>query len=407
MASKFDVATARKAFPALAQQQVYMDNAGGTQTLSSVADSIHTYLLSTNVQLGATYPVSATSTRQYNEGYAAAAGYINADVNEVVLGGATTQLFANLATSLYSFFSPGDEIILSLLDHEANIGAWVRMAALLKLSIVWWKGSYDTSKYNPVHAPDNLIPLLTPRTKFVACTHTSNILGSIHDIAALSKTIKTHAPGALFCVDGVAYAPHRAVDVKALGVDFYCFSWYKVYGPHISMLYASSAAQKYMTSQGHYFKGAPETQSLDTKLGHAGSSYELVASIPHIVSYLSPAKETWDAIAAHEEELTKPIIEFLEKDKRVQIVGQPVADKELRVPVISFWVEGWKSEDVVLEVEKRSAYGFRWGHMYTHRLVEGLWGKGDDGAVRISLVHYNTLEEVQGLLKVLGEVLKA
>lgn len=125
---------------------------------------------------------------------------------------------------------------------------------------------------NPRLVADDLKELLSPKTRLVTCTHANNVLGSIYDILAIAKTVYA-MPGALLCVDGVVYTPHRPIDVKALGIDFYCFSWYKVYGPYISMLYASTEAQKQMKSLGHVFN---PSVTLKDKLGLAGGLYELV-----------------------------------------------------------------------------------------------------------------------------------
>jgi selenocysteine lyase/cysteine desulfurase len=141
-----------------------------------------------------------------------------------VLGASTTQLFMNLAYSLQ--FHEGDEIILSKMEHETNVKPWLFMAERLKLTIKWWGSSKsDGLKLTS----ENLKPLLSDKTKFVACTHVSNVLGTIHDVKTIADTV--HQMGALFCVDGVSFAPHRQVDVKAFGVDFYAFSWYKVHSP--------------------------------------------------------------------------------------------------------------------------------------------------------------------------------
>jgi selenocysteine lyase/cysteine desulfurase len=126
----------------------------------------------------------------------------------------------NLASALK--FNEGDEIILSKMEHETNVKPWLHMAVRLKLTIKWWISEKPELKLTP----KNLKPLLSEKTKFVACTHVSNILGTIHDIRAIADTV--HAAGALLCVDGVSYAPHRQIDVKAFGADFYAFSWYKV-----------------------------------------------------------------------------------------------------------------------------------------------------------------------------------
>ena len=262
----------------------------------------------------------------------------------------------------------------------------------------WWIPS--ASKTNPILEPSDLEKLLTSKTRLVCCTHTSNILGSITDVAAIAKAVHT-IPGAFLCVDAVAYAPHRYIDVKAWGVDFYSFSWYKVYGPHIAMLYASRAAQKELVSLGHYFKSG---ETLEEKLGLAGANYEVVQSIPKVVDYL--ASQPWDCVCEHEEKIQEILLKYLRSRDDVQIYGEPTSEAKLRVPVISFAVKGRTSESVVLAVEAKSSYGIRSGHFYSKRLCNDILGlEGDDGVVRVSLLHYNTEDEVRGLVRVLDEVL--
>lgn len=183
-----------------------------------------------------------------------------------------------------------------------------------------------------------------------------------------------------------AYAPHRAIDVKDLGVDFYSFSWYKVYGPHMASLYASKAAQRHMKTLGHFFK---PTDTLENMLGLAAANYELTASIPHVCEYVESI--SWAAIAEHEERLQKILLDYLlSKPDVFQIYGEPTADREKRVPVISFTVKGRKSQEIVEAVEGSSDYGIRWGAMYSNRLAEMIGLDPVDGVVRVSLVHYNT-----------------
>lgn len=146
-----------------------------------------------------------------------------------MIGPSTTQLFSNL--SLILNLPPSSELILSSIDHEANTSPWVRLAALGNHTVKWW----TPSKESLLLTPENLRPLLSEKTALVTCTHTSNVLGSIHNIRALADEVHT-VKGARLCVDGVALAPHRAIDVKALGCDFYAFSWYKVcHPPHQSI----------------------------------------------------------------------------------------------------------------------------------------------------------------------------
>ena len=377
----------RARFPALGRGQIYMDNAGGSQTLDTVIDSIKDYLTSTNVQLGANYPVSKQSTDMYTAAYAAGAGYINAELSEVVYGPSTTELFRVLSFALK--FAAGDEIILSAFDHEANIAPWVDMAERQGLEIKWWKPERTT---DPRLLPADLEKIISKKTKFVACTHVSNILGTIHDIKAIAKI--THDAGALLCVDAVAYAPHRAVDVKELGVDFYSFSWYKVYGPHLAILYGSSAAQQHMKSLGHYFNSH---KTMADKLGLAATSYELAQTIRHIVEYLGPqGSETWKFISEQEERLQVALLEYLRSRPEVTIYGVESSDPTLRVPTISFVVKGWDSKAFVEEFESKTAYGFRWGAFYSNRLVIDGLDLGNSGVVRVSLVHYNTRKCILG-----------
>jgi cysteine desulfurase family protein (TIGR01976 family) len=399
--STLDVASIRSQFPALAQEQVYMDNAGGAQVLKSVIDSITTYLTTNNVQLGASYPVSQKSTSRFSAGHDAGAKYINASPDEVVFGGSTTQLFRNVSVALK--VEPGDEIVLSNLDHEANLAPWVQLAEWKGLTVKWWIPSKNTNS-NPKLEPDDLKKLLSPKTRLVCCTQTSNILGTITDLASLSEIIHETSPNALFCVDAVAYAPHAPIDVKVFGVDFYSFSWYKVYGPHVSMLYVSKKAQDELYSLGHYFKSR---STLEEMLGLAAGNYECVQAVPEIISYLEQVG--WDNISAQEERVQKVLLAYLRsKPDTIKIYGEPSSDRNLRIPVISFRVKGQSSLGIIDAIEARSNYGCRNGHFYSKRLCGTVLEIPDseDGVVRCSLLHYNTVEEVEGLVKVLDEVIR-
>ena len=148
---------------------------------------------------------------------------------------------------------------------------------------------------------------------------------------------------------------------------------------------------------------------MSTKLGLAAASYELVAAIPSIVAYFGDERgKTWEAISAHEEELQETLLAYLRQRKDITIYGHRDADRSKRVPVISFSVDGWSSRDVVEGVEKESNFGCRWGHFYSKRLVDEVLGLGEEmeGVIRISMVHYNTVEEVKGFVKVLDDVLE-
>jgi selenocysteine lyase/cysteine desulfurase len=219
----------------------------------------------------------------------------------------------------------------------------------------------------------------------------------------LSKVIRETNPNTLFCVDAVAYAPHAPIDVKAFGVDFYSFSWYKVYGPHVSMLYASKKAQEQLQTLGHFFKSR---DTLEEMLGLAAGNYECVQSIPEIVAYIN--KVGWQAIEDQEEKLQGLLLSYLRsKPDQIKIYGEPSSNRHVRHPVISFRVKGQSSLGIIDGIEARSNYGCRSGHFYSKRLLENVLKiqDSDDGVVRVSLLHYNTVEEVEGLIKVLDEVI--
>ncbi|OAA72391.1 Pyridoxal phosphate-dependent transferase, major domain protein [Cordyceps fumosorosea ARSEF 2679] len=388
---------ARKRFPALqSTDQVFLDNAGGSQTLDTVIDSIRDYLCHQNVQLGATYAAGRRATATHARALADAAAFLQgATDDEVVFGASATQLLRTLSWTLR--FRPGDEVVVSAIDHEANVAPWVDLAERQGLELRWWR---PRDALDPeLHALD-LAPLLTPRTRLVCCTHASNVLGTVTDVRAVADL--AHGVGALLCVDGVTFAPHRLVDVRALGVDFYVFSWYKVYGPHLATLYASWAAQTRMRSLGHLFNAHT---TLADKMGLAAGSYELCHGVSAVVSYLGGREYgSWSAMEEHEEALTETLLAYLRQVPGITIYGKRVM-QESRLPIVSFTVDGWSSQELVEAIEARSNYGLRWGAFYSNRLVRETLMLKKDGVVRVSLAHYNTMEEVLGLIKVLKEVL--
>jgi selenocysteine lyase/cysteine desulfurase len=179
---------------------------------------------------------------------------------------------------------------------------------------------------------------------------------------------------------------------------------YKVYGPHCAMLYVSDRARSEIESLGHYFKS---TQTLEEMMGLAAGSYEAVQAVPKIVEYIDQLG--WDAIAKQEEEIQEVLLKYLRsKPDTIRIYGEPSSDRRLRIPVISFRVKGQSSLGIIDAIEARSNFGCRNGHFYSKRLCEEVLKipDADDGVVRCSLLHYNTVEEVEGLVKVLDEVIK-
>lgn len=167
----------------------------------------------------------------------------------------------------------------------------------------------------------------------------------------------------------------------------------------MAILYAKSSVQLELRSLGHFFN---PTETLENKLGLAGASYELVQSIPKIVEYLGPV---FSSSPEHEEKIQGILLDYLHKRGDVTVYGEPSADRRKRVPTVSFNVQGWDSRALVEAVEKGTPFGFRWGHFYAKRLCDNILSCGQNGVVRVSMVHYNTEEEVRGLIKILEKVL--
>lgn len=398
-------------FPALTGDWIFFDNAGGTQTAKQVGSKIQDYIFNTNVQLGASYEVSENSGERVDYAQQTWAEAINAKhTTEVVFGSSTTALLQNLSRSMVQTFTPGDEVIVTNCDHEANIGPWINME---KSGIVvkTWKVNPETYTLEL----DDLDKLMTEKTRLVAFTHVSNVLGTINPVKEITKFI--HDRGAMVCVDGVAYAPHRSVDVTDWNVDFYVFSLYKVYGPHYALLYVKQNHLESLPGINHFFIGNSEGAY---KLQPGNVNYELSFGCTGITDYFDDVynhhfkdenlsfhqrlEKVFDLIAIHEEELAKPLIDFLSQKNGVKIIGNPTADKNLRVPTISFSIDGVKSSEVPLKVDP-SNIAIRWGDFYARRLIVDMGLFEWDGIVRVSMVHYNTIEEVEKLITVLDKII--
>jgi cysteine desulfurase family protein (TIGR01976 family) len=398
---QLDLDFVRGHFPGLASPWVFMDNAGGSHVLAEVADRVRDFLLTTPVQHGASYAPSVEAAAKVREATAAIAAMINArHPEEVVIGPSTTFLFQQLARAMASSLRPGDEIIVTDVDHESNVGPW---HALERQGVVVreWQVSRETLELDLAA----LERLLNRRTRLVCVTHCSNILGTLMPIPAIAGIV--HAAGAELCVDGVAYAPHRRVDVQALGCDWYAYSFYKTYGPHQAVLWGRRERLLELDSLNHWFIGK---DCVPYKLQPGNVNYELAWSCAAIPAYLDAlarqhGADAFDAIAAHEEALAERVLTWLCARNDVRIIGRRGAGRAERVPTISFVADGRRSSTIVETID-RHRVGIRFGDFYARRLINHLGLADRDGVVRISMVHYNTLAEVDRLLAGLEEALR-
>jgi cysteine desulfurase family protein (TIGR01976 family) len=409
MNQPLDIDYVRSQFPGLANGWAFFDNAGGTQIVSSAVEHMNDFLYNKNVQIGGSYEISREAGGALREGREAMMQFVNAKrPEEIAFAPTTTVALQNLARSMASQFRAGDEVIVTVSDHESNIGPWVGLEAH-GVTVKFWNIDRDTFELDL----DALRALFTERTKLVAVTHVSNILGTINPIADIARIVHEH--GALICVDSVAFAPHRAIDVQALGVDFLAFSLYKVYGPHAAVLYGKYKLLAELDNLYHYFYGK---DMVPAKLEPGNANYEMAYASVGIVDYLASLGErtgeqgstrerieaAWAAITEHENQIGERLLSWLRGREDCRIIGRERGDDPRRVPTISFVVDGQDSGKIARQMDAYNI-AIRFGDFHARRLAEYLELTGSNGCVRVSMTHYNTLDEVDALVNALDEIL--
>jgi len=410
VATTLDIDFCRGHFPALDSGWVFMENAGGTLVPTQVIGRLTDYTANLQVQPGEGYAASEHGADRIAEGRASLAALINADVDEIIIGPSTTSNVFVLSHALRPLLSAGDEIIVTNQDHEANNGAW-RALESRGMVIREWRMNEDSDDLEI----EDLAALLNRRTKLVCFTHCSNIVGLVHDVAAI--TALAHEVGALVCVDGVAYAPHRRVDVHDLDVDFYLYSPYKLLGPHMGVLYGKPRLLRLLASQGHYFLPEDDHQR---RLCPGGYNYELTAAAAGITDYFDAVhehhfpganvaqsqriEEVFELFADHETRCARPIEDYLRAHARVHMAGQGADAGRERVGVMSFFAEGRDSGDIVRQLQSHKI-GVYADDFYAARCIDALGARECGGVIRPSLAHYNSTEDVTRLLDQLERIL--
>ena len=412
-----DLDFCRAQFPAFAHaetgQWVMSENARGSYAAKPVIDQLHHFMTATKVQPYWSFAASAEAGANMDRSTALWTSAINAEPDEVMFGPSTSINTYVLAQALRAELTVGDEIIVTNQDHEANSGAWRRLAdgnsgiVVRELSVDPETGRLDMGK---------LKNLLNKRTKLVFITHCSNIVGEIHDIAAITRQVQ--AAGARIGVDGVSCAPHLLPDVKALGVDFYYFSLYKTYGPHQGLMYVKRAHLERMANQGHFFN----SPHLGKRLTPAGPQHGEIACAGGVIDYLEQAyayhfgkieasepnaykrmQSIMDHFHRHECAQANRILTLL-GDKRARIIGPLIAEPHKRAATIAFRPRQGTPQEVVDKlIARKICCGS--GHFYAHRLMQGLGIDPEEGVVRLSLVHYNTEADITRVLEALDQAL--
>ena len=404
-----DMDFVRSQFPGLANGWTFFDNAGGSQILKRAVERINTFLYDKNVQIGGSYDISQQAAAALYEARNAAMHLVRAArPEEIVFGASTTALLQNLARAMLSQLTPGDEIIVTVADHESNIGPWDKLRDA-GMAIKFWPLNKDSFALDLA----DLEPLMTDRTKLVCVTHVSNILGAINPIKEIAAFV--HARGARICVDAVAYAPHRAIDVQDWDVDYYVFSLYKTYGPHFALMYGKYSHLLELDTLYHYFYGKDKVPG---KLEPGNPNYELAYSVCGIVDYLcelgertgetGPVRQkivaAYEAIALQENALAEKLLGYLRGRNDCRIIGQSANRDGTRIPTISFKLDGRDSGEVCKAMDAHKI-AIRFGDFHSRRLAEYLDLTDNSGMVRVSMVHYNTLEEIDRMTAAFDTIL--
>ncbi len=390
---------------------VFASNAGGSYVCNPANDVLEHYNRHTRVQPYSRYPSSTAAGKAMDRARAGWAAALNIDPGELTFGPSTSMNTYVMAQAIGDSWQPGDEIVVTNQDHEANSGVWRRKALERGVTIRQWEVEPDSGLLDI----NKLYPLLDDRTRWVFFPHCSNLVGTVNPVSKIVEIVKTGSPAKVF-VDAVAYAPHHLCDLKALGVDGYAFSLYKVYGPHQGLMYVNADIRGDLTSQAHYFNsGHPEKD-----YNPAGPQHAQVAGCAGVLDYFdalhahhfgdagASANQRLDElhplILEHENALAAPLLEFLDNHAGVRLLGKPHVKDNDRAPTIAFRPLQQSAADLAHRLQD-AGIGTEHGNFYAHRLVSDLGIDPGDGVVRLSLVHYTSTAEVERILEALDAAL--
>ena len=409
----FDIEWVRSQFPSLTQTAygqpaVFLDGPGGTQVPQRVIDAISDYLKRNNANTGGAYETSRHTDAMIADARRAMADFLGCDPDEIVFGQNMTSLTYAMSRSIGRELQAGDEIVLTHLDHDANISPW---AALAERGVV--VRMVDVHEEDCTLDMEDLVRKITGRTKLVAVGLASNAVGTINDVKEIVRL--AHEVLALAYIDAVHYAPHGPIDVRALDCDFLACSTYKFFGPHMGVLYGK---REHLTRLQPY-KVRANTNAVPNRWEWGTLNHECIAGIAACVDYLadlgrrsnpevSNRREAllaaFSAIHKYEHDLMEAMIRGLRAIRGLKVYGITEPDRfEQRCPTMAVRIEGHTPLQLATALGERGF--FTWdGNYYALNLTERLDVEKDGGFLRIGLVHYNTMEEVERFLAVLREI---
>ncbi len=408
----FDVNAARAQFPALAltdrgQPRVYFDNPAGTQVPNQVIDRTVEVLTRKNANLGGYFTTTIAAEEIVNEAHQACADFYNAtSAEEIVFGQNMTTLTLHFSRCLGKSLKAGDEIILSRMDHDANVAPWLLQADDLGLVVRWMDFDPETYEF----PPDALTKVLTSKTKVLAMGMASNCTGTVNDVAAFAKQAK--AAGAIVYLDAVQYAPHYSIDVQALGADIVVSSAYKWFGPHMGVLWG----RKELLQKTFGYKVRAVGEELPHKFETGTLSHEGMAGCLGAIEYLEQfgsgesraarIKSAWGVLADYEKHLTLRLIAGLRENKHLTIRGVTSANAmHRRVPTVSFTVDGVSPEKMAKDLAAENIFVWS-GHNYALEPIKRMGLMEAGGVLRVGLAHYNTVAEVDQFVASLPRILR-
>ena len=411
MTKSLDIDWVRSQFPAFSaaplQGQAFFENAGGSYTCRQVIDRLTRYYTERKVQPYAPYEASRLAGEEMDEARRRIAAMLAVKTHELSFGPSTSQNTYVLANAVRRWLEPGEAIVVTNQDHEANSGVWRRLAEE-GIEVREWQIDTETGSLDP----ERLSELLADGAVRLVCfPHCSNVVAEINDVQAI--TARAHAAGAFVVVDGVSYAPHGFPNVGDLGCDVYLFSAYKTYGPHQGIMVIREGFGAELPNQGHYFNGG----TLYKRFTPAGPDHAQIAASAGMADYFEalsahhggPAKGAaaggfaHDLMRAHEVKLLQPLLDYLAAKNSVRLLGPREASR--RAPTVAVALDG--SREAEATAAALAPYGIMagGGDFYAVRPLSALGVDLEKGVLRMSFIHYTSEDEIGKLINAIDSVL--
>jgi cysteine desulfurase family protein (TIGR01976 family) len=404
-----DLPAVRSQFPALqrvvnGRTPIFLDGPGGTQVPQRVIDAVAGYLRSCNANHGGDFTTSRESDAILRAAHEAVADFVNAnDPSEIVFGANMTTLTLHASRSLARTWQHGDAVVVTRLDHDANVRPWVLAAHDAKAEVRF----VDVRPSDGTLDMDDLARQLHDRVRLVAVTCASNAVGTLPDVAAITRM--AHVAGALVYLDAVHYAPHGVIDVREWGCDFLACSAYKFFGPHVGILWGRADLLQAVP----VYKLRPVPSTIPDRWMTGTQNHEGIAGVAAAVDYLASLGQgatrrarlvsAMSAIREHETALVRRLLAGLAQRPACRVWGLArEADLERRAPTVALTHARRDPADLARHLAEREVYAWH-GNFYAQELTERLGVEAQGGLVRLGLVHYNTADEVDRTLAALDE----